>query len=73
MLHLARGRLEARGVGEPILPSLTVALPLFRGAADESREELQDLWARLLAAAMDFRNCGIVDRSPVACRVPWCR
>ena len=53
MLLRARERLEARGVAAPISPSLTVTLPLFRGAADESREELQEIWARLLAAAMD--------------------
>jgi len=32
---------------------LSVALPILRGAADEDREELVDLWARLLANAMD--------------------
>ena len=36
---------------EPISPAL--ALPLFAAARDETREELQELWARLLAAAMD--------------------
>jgi DNA-binding MarR family transcriptional regulator len=53
ILHRAKERLEARGVEARISPSLTVALPLFRGGADESRDQLQDLWARLLAAAMD--------------------
>jgi hypothetical protein len=33
--------------------SLSIALPIIRAAADESRDELQDIWARLLAAAMD--------------------
>ena len=32
---------------------LSVALPLVAGAGEENREELVDLWARLLAAAMD--------------------
>jgi hypothetical protein len=46
--------LRDRGVTvpEPISPSL--AIPLLRAAADESREELQELWARLLAASMDI-------------------
>jgi hypothetical protein len=33
--------------------SLSIAVPLLRAAENESREELQDLWARLLANAMD--------------------
>lgn len=33
--------------------SLSVALPIIIAAADESRDELQDIWARLLAAAAD--------------------
>jgi hypothetical protein len=53
LLERFRERLNARKtkIKEPI--SLSVALPLFRAAADESRDELQDLWARLLAAAAD--------------------
>jgi hypothetical protein len=41
--------LLARGVTDatPVSPSL--AVPLLRAAADETRGELQDLWARLLA------------------------
>jgi hypothetical protein len=35
---------------------LSVGLPLFEAATDESREELVDLWARLLAAAMDHQR-----------------
>jgi hypothetical protein len=53
MMQRAKERLEARGVAETTPASLTVALPVLRGAADESRPEIQDLWARLLAAAMD--------------------
>src|SRR6266852_1851280 len=52
MLHRAEERLKARGIKDPEPASLTIALPIFRAAADESREQLQDLWARLLAAAM---------------------
>lgn len=36
---------------EPV--SLALAIPLLEAAADESRPELAELWARLLAAAMD--------------------
>ncbi len=53
MMQRAKGRLEARGVAETTPASLTIALPVLRGAADESRPVIQDLWARLLAAAMD--------------------
>jgi len=45
--------LRARGVTETAPVSPSIAVPLLRAAADESREELQDLWARLLANAMD--------------------
>lgn len=37
---------------EPL--SLVVARPLLEAAQDESREELVELWARLLANAMDL-------------------
>jgi hypothetical protein len=53
MIERAKERLEARGVEEPEPANLTIALPILRAAADESREELRDIWARLLAAAMD--------------------
>jgi len=45
--------LQARGVTETAAVSPSLAIPLLRGAADESREELQELWARLLVAALD--------------------
>src|SRR5262245_54008942 len=48
----ARKRLKARGI-EPEPASLSVTLPLLEAAADESREELQEIWARLLAATAD--------------------
>jgi hypothetical protein len=60
MLRRASERLERRGVMAPISPSLSVTLPLFRSAADESRDGLQDLWARLLAAAMDPSRTNLV-------------
>ena len=43
---------ERRGA-EPEPISIFLALPLLVAAADESRDELVDLWARLLAAAAD--------------------
>jgi hypothetical protein len=53
MMEQARERLRERGVGRAEPASLTLALPILKGAADESREELRDLWACLLAAALD--------------------
>jgi hypothetical protein len=48
----ARERLEARGsYSEP--PSISILLPIVVASADESRDELVDIWARLLAAAAD--------------------
>jgi len=49
----AQGRLDARGVYQTVDVPPAVAIPLIEAASDESREELVDLWARLLAAAMD--------------------
>ena len=46
---------------EPVSPSL--AIPLLRAAYDESRPELQELWAQLIAAAMDPHRANRVRRS----------
>jgi hypothetical protein len=46
-------RLEGRGVKDSEPVSLVLAKPIIQDAADESRAELQDLWARLIANAMD--------------------
>ena len=43
---------------QPVSPSL--AIPLLRGAYDESRPELQELWAALIASAMDPKRVGRV-------------
>lgn len=43
--------------------SLSIGLPLMHAAADESREELLSLWARLLASAMDPARSRFVRRS----------
>ena len=48
-----RERLGDRGVADPEAPSLKYAIPILEAAADEENEELEDLWSRLLAAAMD--------------------
>lgn len=53
LFEQARRRLADWNVEQPIAASLSVALPILQGAADEDREELVDLWARLLANAMD--------------------
>lgn len=44
-------RLEDQTAQEP--PSLKFAIPILAAAVDEENEGLQDLWARLLATAMD--------------------
>jgi hypothetical protein len=53
LFEKARQRLADWNVTAPIPASLSVALPILQGAADEDREELVDLWARLLANAMN--------------------
>jgi hypothetical protein len=54
--------LRNRGVApQPVSPSL--AIPLLRAAYDESRPELQELWAQLIAAAMDPERVNRVRRS----------
>ena len=45
--------MEARGAKVEKPASLSLVLPIAASAADESRDEMQDLWARLLAAAAD--------------------
>jgi hypothetical protein len=46
---------------QPVSPS--VAIPLIRAAYDESRPELQELWACLIAAAMDPARATSVRKS----------
>jgi hypothetical protein len=53
MLYEARARFADMGKKETQPAPLSLALPILQGAADEEREELVDLWARLLASAMD--------------------
>jgi hypothetical protein len=49
----AQERLKARHVDAPEPPRLSILLPLINAAADEEDDELQDMWARLFAAAAD--------------------
>jgi hypothetical protein len=44
---------ERRAVKETQAVSLSVGIPLLRAAYDESRPVLQDIWAALIAAAME--------------------
>jgi len=53
IVYKAMERMKARGVKPNEPASLSLSLPIIVAAADESRDELQDLWARLLAAAAD--------------------
>jgi hypothetical protein len=53
ILEKAKVRLRARHLETPEPASLSIALPILVAAADESRDELQEIWARLLAAAAD--------------------
>jgi hypothetical protein len=52
MFRKAQERLNERKI-KTAPPSISLARPLMIAAADEDRDELQDLWARLLAAAAD--------------------
>ena len=49
----ARERLTARGMNTTEPPSISLLLPILVASADESRDELVAMWARLLAAAAD--------------------
>jgi Abortive infection alpha len=51
-LQKMQERLKKRGI-KPEKVSLFRALPILIAAADESIDELQELWAKLLAAAAD--------------------
>lgn len=52
--------LERRKVQVTQAVSPSLGLPLLRAAYDESRPELQDMWAALIAAAMDPERSGRV-------------
>ncbi|QAU49211.1 Abi-alpha family protein [Bradyrhizobium guangzhouense] len=52
--------LKRRGVTQTVAVSPSLAIPLLRAAYDESRPELQEMWAGLIAAAMDPSRSGRV-------------
>lgn len=52
MIGKAKRRLEASGIEHPDAPP-RLAIPIMQEAANESRDELLDVWAALLAAAAD--------------------
>jgi hypothetical protein len=58
--------LAERGVRDPQPVTPALAIPLLRAAYDESRPDLQALWARLLAAAMDPSRAENVRQSFIA-------
>lgn len=49
---------------EPMSPS--VALPLLHAAQDETREQLREMWARMLANGMDPNRRGSIRQSVIA-------
>ena len=51
IMEKSQERLRARGVEAKEPASLSITLPIIVAAANESRDDLQDLWARLLAAS----------------------
>jgi hypothetical protein len=53
LLHDAKERLRARGVLDPEPMSPSLAAPLLDAAASETDPSLAELWARLLANALD--------------------
>ncbi len=53
MAHRTDEIISARHIQKTVAISASLAIPLLSAAGDESRPELQDLWARLLANAMD--------------------
>jgi hypothetical protein len=62
-----REHLKRWGAEEPFEdPTPALAAPLIAAAIDEDREELKDLWARLLASAMHPDRKGRVRQSFVA-------
>ena len=58
----AKYYLSENGCTTPELPGLNLVIPILEAAADENREELQDLWARLLAATMQPDRLKLVRR-----------
>lgn len=57
MFEKAKRRIEDKHIVEPEAPP-ALALPIMIAAADESRDELLDLWAALMAAVVDPERKG---------------
>ncbi|MBT6045849.1 MAG: DUF4393 domain-containing protein [Candidatus Scalindua sp.] len=56
--------LKERGIEENTKPmSPSVALPLLEAAQDETRDELFDIWARLIANGMDPERSSLIRQS----------
>jgi hypothetical protein len=59
--------LDERGIKEPYAEiSPSIAVPLLEAAVDETREHLKQLWAKLLAAALDPKRNNLVRPSLIA-------
>lgn len=59
--------LKDRSIKKDTIPlSPNIALLLLNAAQDESREELQELWARMLANAMDPNRSSVIRQSVIA-------
>ena len=56
---------EQRKVESPVEPSPSILIPLLSVAQNESRDELIDLWAKLLATAMDPKRVSMYRREYV--------
>jgi hypothetical protein len=55
--------MKDRGLPNPEPLSLKLAIPILESVADENRQELRDLWARLTVAAMDPNRRDLVRQS----------
>jgi Abortive infection alpha len=60
--HNSKKRLEQQGIKEPEPAPLKLALPILAAAADETYEELIEIWTRLFAACMHPDKSKLVRR-----------
>jgi hypothetical protein len=58
--------LDERNVKDAVPPPPSILLPLLSAAEDEGREELLEIWARLMAAASDPAKLGLFRRDYIA-------
>ena len=66
LLHEVEQRLKEMDIKETKPATLSVALPILEAGADEDRDDLVDLWARLFATAMDPVTRNSVRQSYIA-------